>query len=318
MLPTTETAGKMENSQDLYEEEEIVKQGLLEQVRNLSHVELKKFNKAEYKKKTHKELCKSLPKYEKGKLSETAQCIANALQSEVEEQLRKRSRECTPSRANFLSETITNELQTTLHLDNTNDGNQIPNEELIFSEASEDEDTVEDDTHDPNDDIRDINDSITLMKQIASNNSEINKNAKTKKVNNENTKEIKLCCDSCQINPNARKQYDMIRCALCIIWFHEKCVGIGKDEPVDLWVCETCRSIPQTVKDDVIYLKNDVEPLKESTDTILSAVYGLSTQLENCFSGFQDQITALSRQIKCRDEVSGNFNKYNKCSKISF
>ena len=50
------------------------------------------------------------------------------------------------------------------HLDDTNDENQIPNEELIFSEASEDEDTVEDDTHDPNDDIRDINDSITLIK----------------------------------------------------------------------------------------------------------------------------------------------------------
>ena len=80
-------------------------------------------------------------------------------------------------------------------------------------------------------------------------------------------------------------------------------MGIGKDKPVGLWVCETCRSIPQTVKDDVIYLKNDVEELKESTDTILSAVYGLSTQLENCFSGFQDQITALSRQIKCRAEA---------------
>ena len=67
---------------------------------------------------------KSLPKYEKAKLSETAQCVSNALQSEVEEQLRKRSRECKPSRAIFLSETITNELQTTLHFDDT-DRNQI-------------------------------------------------------------------------------------------------------------------------------------------------------------------------------------------------
>ena len=66
-------------------------------------------------------------------------------------------------------------------------------------------------------------------------------------------------------------------------------MGIGKGEPLGLWLCETCRSIPQTVKDDVINLKNDVEQLKESTDTILSAVYGLSSQLENCFSGFQDQ-----------------------------
>ena len=95
----------------------------------------------------------------------------------------------------FLSETITNELQTTLHRNDT-DGDQIPNKELIYSEVSEDENTVEDDTHDPNDDTCERNDSITLMKQITSNNSEINKNTRTKKVNNENTKVIKLCCDS--------------------------------------------------------------------------------------------------------------------------
>ena len=54
----------------------------------------------------------------------------------------------------------------------------------------------------------------------------------------------------------------MIRCALCIIWFHEKCVGIGKDEPIGLWLCETYRSIPQTVKHDVFILKNDIEQPK--------------------------------------------------------
>ena len=74
----------MASNLELYKVEEIIKQEFLELVRNLSHVELKKFNKNEYKKKAQKELCKLLPKYEKSKLSETAQCISNALQSEAE------------------------------------------------------------------------------------------------------------------------------------------------------------------------------------------------------------------------------------------
>ena len=91
-----------------------MKQTLLEQVSSLSHVELKKFNKTDYKKKALKKLGKLLPSYEKSKLSETAQCISNALQSAAEEQLRKRSRECTPRRSSLLSDTVIEELNTTL------------------------------------------------------------------------------------------------------------------------------------------------------------------------------------------------------------
>ena len=47
----------MASNLELYKVEEIVKQEFLELVRNLSHVELKKFNKNEYKKKAQKELC---------------------------------------------------------------------------------------------------------------------------------------------------------------------------------------------------------------------------------------------------------------------
>ena len=53
MLATIETAVKMEINQDLYNEEETVKQGLLEKVTKLLHVEPKKFNKNDYKKKAY-------------------------------------------------------------------------------------------------------------------------------------------------------------------------------------------------------------------------------------------------------------------------
>ena len=71
----------MADDLELYRHEDAVKQNLLEQVKNLSHVELKKFNKTEYKKKAFKELCKSLPKFDKSKLDENSQCISNALKS---------------------------------------------------------------------------------------------------------------------------------------------------------------------------------------------------------------------------------------------
>ena len=57
------------------------------------------------------------------------------------------------------------------------------------------------------------------------------------------------------------------------------------------------------MKNDVICLKNDVKQLMESTDTILAAVNGLSSQLETCVSGLQDQINALSKQVKSRDKT---------------
>ena len=48
MLATIETAVKMENNLDLYNEEETVKLGLLEKVTKLSPIGPKKFNKTDY------------------------------------------------------------------------------------------------------------------------------------------------------------------------------------------------------------------------------------------------------------------------------
>ena len=146
--------------------------------------------------------------------------------------------------------------------------------------------------------IDNLDDSITQLKEVASHDKDPPECS-----SNENTKNLIVCTESYNIKPNSKKQYAMTRCALCMVWFQDTCVGIGKDEPIGLWMCHTCRVIPKIVKDEVISLKNDVEQLKESTDTILSAVNGLSSQLENCVSSLQDQISALSKQIKSRDKT---------------
>ena len=228
-----------------------MKQTLLEQVSSLSHVELKKFNKTDYKKKALKELGKLLPSYEKSKLSETAHCISNALQSAAEEQPRKRSRECTPRRSSLLSDTVIEELNTTLQTDGA-DNSRNTSTATEFSDDNVTE--VEIDNPD---------DSITQLKEVASHDKDPPECS-----SKENTKNLTVCTESCNIKPNSKKQYAMTRCALCMVWFHDTCVGIGKDEPIGLWMCPKCRVIPKIVKDEVISLKNDVEQLKESTNTI--------------------------------------------------
>ena len=288
----------MADDLELYRHEDAVKQLLIEQVRNLSHVELKKFNKSEYKKKAMKELCKLLPKFEKSKLDETSQCISNALQSAVNEQVRKRSRECTPSRSieNLLSNTVIDDFNTTLQIDDTDSNLNTHNESELSDLNHESND-------DENDETANVNDSITQMKQVINSKNDTAECSNVKTLANDNTKVKAVCDESCQIKPDTKKRYDMTRCVQCSIWFHDTCVGIEKGEPIGLWMCKACRDIPQIVKDEVMNLKNDVKQLMESTDTILEAVSGISSQLEKCVSGLQDQINALSKQIKSRDKT---------------
>lgn len=127
----------------------------------------------------------------------------------------------------------------------------------------------------------DLNDSVTQLKQLVCNDDEVPANSKTARIPNEsNTDNQQICCETCKIKPNSKKYNDMTRCTLCAVWFHDTCVGLGKDEPIGLWLCPTCRNIPQSLQIDVINLKDSVKHLKESTESILSAVQGLSTKVK--------------------------------------
>ena len=263
----------MATSMELYETEDVVKQNLLDLVTNLSHVELKIFSQDEYKKKAFKELCKLLPTYEKSKLSETAQCISNALQSEVRVQLRKRSRECTKSGANVLSETIISDLDSTLQLESDTEGAHAANEQSYSQSYSQ--------LNDVN--MSDPNDSITHLKQIASESSE------------------KIGSSTISNACNITEEMNITGTIKCMECNRDKC--LGTDESRGLWLCHDCKEFSRIMKDDVITLKNDIKQLKEHTDTILTAVNSLTSELETCISGLHDKITALSNQIKTRDNA---------------
>ena len=143
-----------------------------------------------------------------------------------------------------------------------------------------------------------MNDSITKLKQVA------NAEAKPSNPHSENKpglKNPKKCSDACKIKSSAKKQYSMIQCSFCMVWLHEKCVGISEGDQIGLWFCPTCRSIPRAIKHDIGTLKTDVEQLKECTKSILSAVKGLSEKVENSFGSLNDRLTSLNRNINAKD-----------------
>ena len=93
----------------------------------------------------------------------------------------------------------------------------------------------------------------------------------------------------------------MIRCCFCMSWFHQQCVGIGKDDPIGIWLCINCRSILANVQNEISSLKLNVDQLKTTTELILSSVTNLTTKLENSIGGINDRLTALTRQINLHD-----------------
>ena len=85
-------------------------------------------------------------------------------------------------------------------------------------------------------------------------------------------------------------------------WYHEQCVGVAKDEPVGVWLCLSCRKVPQGLQSSITALTSDIEQLKVSTSSILVALGHLTTQVSTSISGIHDKLAALSNQVRCNDK----------------
>ena len=79
-------------------------------------------------------------------------------------------------------------------------------------------------------------------------------------------------------------------------WYHELCVGITCNDPIGIWLCLSCGTVPSD-------MKSEVNELKECTKNILKAVLDLSTKVESNFGTINDRITALTRQINGKDLI---------------
>lgn len=264
-------------------------------IKDLSHVELKRFQKHEYKTKVLEDITALLPTFNKSKLDDTAQCVSNFLHSEVKDLLRRKPRDSRANNTNLLSETVINDLNSTMEPpDSETDTNQFDSEANLVDENAENDGEM----------TKILDDSLTHLKEAARASSSGDKTPDTDidKSTCDGNNSSK-CCNTCKVKPNSKRKYDMIRCSICAHWFHEECVGIAKDEPVGIWLCNTCKSIPTSLKHDVSDMKSEVNELKECTKNILKAVLDLSTKVERNFGTINDRITALTRQINGKDLI---------------
>ena len=254
-------------------------------LRTMSHLELKKFSIGKYQEKLLKELKQKLPtNNNETQLSETAQCIANALDREAASQIKSRARESASVKkmSALLSDTVIADLDTSLQVDITQgrDITASPNHKCDnFNEGNDSGEETESESETDMQQDHDPNTSITQLKQVAT-----SKNKSTGR-------------KTCKIKQNSKKQYDMTRCTLCMLWCHDKCVGLLKEELIGVWFCPSCRHSQQVLLNDVSGLKTEVKTIRDCTDSILTAINGLSMKLENSVGEIHDKIAALSNQI---------------------
>ena len=287
----------MSSDAKLYSVEDSLKKEHYKLISQMSRVELKQFRKYDYKTIVFDEITALLPDVDKERLDQTSLCIVNFLASEVQSLISRTTRESISNTPALLSSTVLDDFDTTLSSTQDSVTDSQPDANIV--QDSEVTDAVHDTCDESNHVTHDgLNDSITKLKQVA------NAEAKPSNPHSENKpglKNPKKCSDACKIKSSAKKQYSMIQCSFCMVWLHEKCVGISEGDQIGLWLCLTCRSIPPAIKHDIGTLKTDVEQLKECTKSILSAVKGLSEKVENSFGSLNDRLTSLNRNINAKD-----------------
>ena len=284
----------------LMQVEDSLKEKHLSILSKLDIAELKKFDKQEYKKSVMTEMGTLLPDYQKQQYDQTAQCIVNFLQNEVKTLVRKQTSPSPlqGSSSNLLSETVLHDLDSTFHprveaTDTESEmGDQLDVDENI---NCGDESVVEIST----DNNQNMNDSVTILKEVANATSKqpTSKEKSTTAISSKNAK----CCDGCKVKPTAKRKYDQIQCTFCMVWYHETCVGIKKDDPIGIWVCPKCRKVPSDLQNDIHCLKNEVGEIKKCTQSVLKAIEGLSTNFANTIGSLKDQMTSMSRQINSKE-----------------
>ena len=273
--------------------EDSLKQKYLAKVREMTSAELKRFSKQEYAELVLKEMAPLLPDFDKAQLKTTAHYISNALNNEVQALSGSKSRNSSLEKqknTDQLSESVLKDLETSMQPENSHECCEADNSDVDCDDNSDLEQTKITQAN-TTDNTEILDNSITVLKHIATTESKLDRK----------TNKIQKCCETCTIKPKGRKSYPMIRCSLCTAWYHEKCVGVEKDEPIGVWLCLTCRNVPQGLQSDLAEIKQDVDHLKHTTGLIIDAISKLSTQVETCIGDINDQLTALNRKINTND-----------------
>lgn len=73
---------------------------------------------------------------------------------------------------------------------------------------------------------------------------------------NETPDESLICLLDCKHNRARIDTIHMVRCCLCMEWFHTDCHNVSKQEIKNVWNCQTCREMPQVTKELLNMMKS--------------------------------------------------------------
>ena len=231
----------MATNPELMRVEESVQEKFVELIRNLSHLEMKNFQKHKYAEIVFLDMSKLLSYIDTKQLKLTSHYISNALDSERKHELGERSRKGNAPKdrnAALLSSTVLEDFEETMLPDDENSTSKDTDQEGLTSSSEP------------------LDDSITGLKQTISTE---NKAVDEQIACTPNYQKSAKCCESFQFSQKHKKKVEMIQFCFCISWYHQLCAGIGKDDPIRIWVCLNCRSVPTSIQNEISSLKLDVD-----------------------------------------------------------
>lgn len=280
------------NKDRLNEVENEMKEKYIEIVRSLSLDELTTFNKFHYKNLVAEEMAHKLPEENMKTIQDTAHYISNALNNEAQAQRgqkRKENQQNSENQLGKMEEPITQNPRFDETLDSTFSSTQL--DDTYEDAGVNGKDNKQDES------ITEIKTAIRTRRSLSQKQQKLAKKQKSKPKPVQTTKhrtsekEDIICVDDCEGDQNG----DMIRCNLCMVWYHTKCVSC--DNSIGCWTCLKCRKMPDNVSMICSLLQN----MQEQNNVIAEQISSLSSSLENKLSLINDRITSLSNQEKCRN-----------------
>ena len=106
----------------------------------------------------------------------------------------------------------------------------------------------------------------------------LRKRIKSKKAHNQKEQCTEHCLPKCKFNRKETVGQDMIKCCLCMIWFHDNCVGLEDDSESTIWHCPSCRNLPNSVA-SLHSLMQDILTQTQTASTTCTTNQNLVSQL---------------------------------------
>ena len=115
----------------------------------------------------------------------------------------------------------------------------------------------------------------------------------------QSTKPQRWCVTDChhdgKSKNKANKKLDMLRCCVCMNWFHKECISeLGPFE--DVWNCGKCRTVPSVIFEllnELKQLRSDIKELKKDHDD----VKGTLTVVSNTCTSLKEENNTLKQQV---------------------